>query len=154
MKKSSLVLLIMLLLFAPSCKYFKGKKLFGKKADTMIVWHARQDSIRVADSLKAIRDRIENARLDSLRVVEERIAWEKKFKFNIIVGSFLVPDNATGLAAKYSAKGYQAKIIKMEGGKFDLVSLEAFDSYRAAMSRLKFYQENEEVDSWIYEKNQ
>jgi hypothetical protein len=153
MKKLSLIFIIMLLLFASSCKYFKGKKLFGKKADTMAVYHARQDSLRVADSLKAIRDRLENARLDSLRVVEERIAWEKKFRFNIIVGSFLVPGNAKGLAEKYTAKGYQTRLIKMDGGQFDLVSLEAFDSYRAALSRLRFYQENEEVDSWIYEKN-
>jgi hypothetical protein len=155
MKKTLLTLIVIILVFSPSCKYFKGKKLFGKKADTMAVWHARQDSLRVADSLKAVTERlqaVENARLDSIRAAEEKLVWEKKFKFNIIVGSFLIPENAKGLAAEYAKKGYQTRIIKMEGGQFNLVCAESLETYHGALSRLKFYQGNEEVDSWIYEK--
>jgi len=155
MRHIVLILVIILLATASSCKYFKGKKLFGHKADTMIVWRARQDSLRVADSLKLVREQlqaIENARLDAIRVAEEKAAWEKKNKFSIIVGSFLTHDYAQKLADAYRQKGFETRIIKIGNSRFELVSAESTDNYRKAISRLKFYQGNEEVDSWIYEK--
>jgi hypothetical protein len=153
MRHLTAIILIILLSLTPSCKYFKGKKIFGHKADTMAVWQAQQ--LRVADSINVVRDRLqakENARLDSLRVVEEKRALEKKNKFSIIVGSFITPEYAKGLAEVYRKKGYDARIIKMEGSRFELVSAESLDNYRKAISRLKYFQGNEEVDTWIYEK--
>jgi hypothetical protein len=155
MRKTVLIFMILILVLAPSCKYFKGKKLFGKKADAIAAWQASQDSLRVADSIKVVAERlqaIENAKQDSIRAVEEKISLEKKLKFNIIVGAFHTPEFAKALAAEYSKKGYQAKIIRMEGGSFDLVCIESIESYRNAISRLKYFQGNEEVDSWIYQR--
>jgi hypothetical protein len=155
MRHLAAIFLIVLIALTSSCKYFKGKKLFGHKADIMVVWHAQQDSLRVADSIKVVRERlqaVENAKLDSIKAVEERVALEKKNKFNIIVGSFITPVYAKGLAEVYRQKGFDTRIIQMEGGRFELVSAESFDKYRKAVSRLKYFQENEEVDSWIYQK--
>jgi hypothetical protein len=153
MRHLTAIILIILLALTPSCKYFKGKKIFGHKADIMAVWQAQQ--LRVADSINVARERLqakENARLDSLRVVEEKRALEKKNKFSIIVGSFITPEYAKGLAEVYRKKGYDTRIIKMEGSRFELVSAESIDNYRKAISRLKYFQGNEEVDTWIYEK--
>jgi hypothetical protein len=155
MKHLTVILVILLLASASSCKYIRSIKLFGHKADTMVVWMARQDSLRVADSLKMVRDRlqaIENARLDSIRVATDKAAWEKKNRFSIIVGSFITPDYAKGLAEVYRQKGFETRIFRMEGSRFELVSVESLDNYRKALSRLKYFQGNEEVDSWIYEK--
>jgi hypothetical protein len=155
MKHFTSIFLIILLAFTPSCKYFKGKKLFGHKPDPMVVWQALQDSIRVADSLKVVREHLqamENAKLDSIRVAEEKIALEQKNKFSIIVGSFITPENARALAEVYRQKGYETRIIQMEGSRFELVSAEGSDNFRKAMSRLKYFQGNEEVDAWIYQK--
>jgi hypothetical protein len=155
MRHIVVILVIILLASASSCKYFKGKKLFGHKADTMVVWRARQDSLRVADSLRVVSEQlqaIENARLDAIRVAEEKAAWEKKNKFSIIVGSFLTHDYAQKLADTYRQKGFETRIIKIENSRFELVSAESIDNYRKAITRLKYYQGNEEVDSWIYEK--
>jgi hypothetical protein len=155
MRHVVIIFVIILLASASSCKYFKGKKLFGHKADTMVVWRARQDSLRVADSLKVVGERlqaIENARLDSIKVAEEKAAWEKKNRFSIIVGSFITHDYAQKLADAYRQKGFETRIIKMKNSRFELVSAESLDNYRKAISRLKYFQGNEEVDSWIYEK--
>lgn len=150
----ALVLILLLVIF-PSCKYFKGG-LFGKKADTMAVWQARQDSTRVADSIKAVQDRlmaIENARLDSARKAdEERLAWESKYKYNIIVGSFITPEYAKELLEVYRKRGYEPRIIKMEGSRFELVSAEANDNFRKALSRLKTFQDTVEINAWMYIK--
>jgi hypothetical protein len=155
MRHLTAIFLIVLIALTSSCKYFKGKRLFGHKADTMVVWRARQDSLRVADSIKAVRERlqaIEKAKLDSIRAVEERIALEKKNKFSIIVGSFITPEYAKKLTEVYRQKGFDTRIINVEGSRFELVSAESFDNYRKAVSRLKYFQGNEEVDSWIYQK--
>jgi hypothetical protein len=155
MRHLTVVLLIALLALTPSCKYFKGKKLFGHKTDIVSVWKTQQDSLRVADSIRAIGERLqakENAKLDSIRVVEERKAVEGKKKFSIIVGSFITPEYAKKLAEVYQQKGYETSIINMEGSRFELVSAESLDNFHNAISRLKYFQGNEEVDAWIYQK--
>jgi hypothetical protein len=154
MRHLSAVILVALLVVLPSCKYFKGRGLFGRKADTMAVWHARQDSIRVADSIRNAQARLmaeENARADSLRKIgEEQNAVTSKY--NIIVGSFITPEYARRLAEDYRKKGYNTSIIKMEGSRFELVSAEAYDNFKQAFSRLKEFQGNIEVDAWMYIK--
>ncbi len=154
MRHLTALILVLMLVALPGCKYFKGKKLFGKKVDTMVVWQARQDSIRVADSIKKVQERlkaIEEARLDSIRLAEEQKAWELKHKYNIIVGSFITPQYARDYAEKFRNDGYgDVRIIKMKGGRFELVSAEAHESFRTAVSRLQHYQANIEIGAWMY----
>jgi hypothetical protein len=154
MRHLSAVILVALLVVLPSCKYFKGRGLFGRKADTMAVWHARQDSIRVADSIRNAQARLmaeENARADSLRKIgEEQRAVTSKY--NIIVGSFITPEYAKRLAENYRQKGYNTNIIKMAGSRFELVSADSYDNFRQALSRLKEFQSSIEVDAWMYIK--
>jgi hypothetical protein len=156
MRHLSAVFLVALLIVLPSCKYFKGKKLFGKKVDTMMVWYARQDSIRVSDSIanaQALLLAEENARADSLRkAMEEGQPMESKFKYNIIVGSFITPEYAKRFAADYRQKGYDTRILKMDGSRFELVSAEAYDNFAKAITRLTYFQDNVEFDAWLYIK--
>ncbi len=146
----------MLLMLLPSCKYFKGGGLFGKKADRTAVLQARQDSTRVADSLNKVKNELqvlENENLAAAQKAEvEQKAQEPKYRYNIIVGSFETPENAKRLADVYRQKGYDPEIIKMEGGKFDLVSAEAHDSFRKAAARVREFQESIELDAWVYIK--
>lgn len=155
MRHLSAITIIMFVIFLPSCKYFKGG-LFGKKADTMAVWQARQDSIRVADSLMRVQDQlraIENARLDSIRKADnERLAFDKKYKYNIIVGSFITPEYARDLSSEYRKNGYNSRIIKMDGSRFELVAAEAHDNFRNAVARLKEFQDTVTLDAWMYIK--
>ena len=83
-------LIVMLLVLAPSCKWLRDKGIFRKKVDTMIVWRARQDSIRVIDSVRKAQERmlaLENARVDSIKKAAQE--WDLRNKYNIIIGSFI-----------------------------------------------------------------
>jgi hypothetical protein len=144
---------IVLLVLVPSCKFFKGGKS-RKKADIETQWKASQDSIRVADSIRKAQDRLmafENARLDSIRNSDQdRQAWASKYKYNIIVGSFITPAYARDLEAEYQKKGYDARILKVQGSRFELVSAEAHESFRKAVTRLKEFQDTIVVDAWLY----
>jgi Fe-S oxidoreductase len=122
----------------------------------MAIWKARQDSTRVADSIKQVQDRllaIENAKLDSVRKADEkRLALEGKYKYNIIVGSFITPEYAKGLAEVYRKQGYDTRILKIEGSKFELVSADGNDSFKKAVNRLKEFRDTTELNAWMYFK--
>ena len=75
---------------------------------------------------------------------------ESKKTFNIIVGSFITPEYAKVYAEGYRKQGYDPKIIMKEGSKFELVSIEAYDSFRKAFSRLKQFQDKIQIESWLF----
>lgn len=155
MRQLSAFVLIITLLVMPSCKYFKSWGLFGKKDKVRAAMMARQDSIRVADSLRNAQEALmalENARLDSIRKADEaRLALEKKY--NIIIGSFVTPEYARGMLQEYNKNGYNAQIIKVSGSRFELVSAEGHNSFKKALERLKAFQDTVQVDSWMYIRN-
>ena len=147
-----LFVLIVVLVVTPSCKNRGG--LFGrKKADTTGIWLARQDSLRVVDSIRKAQElllALENARQDSIRLAEEA---KMANKYHIIVGSFYTPEYAKSLAEEYKAKGYNVRILQMKGSRFELVSAEAFDKFRPAVNKLQDYQANIMPDAWLYIDN-
>jgi cell division protein FtsN len=155
MRHLSVILIIGLLITLPSCKYFRGG-IFGKKARIMAILKAQEDSIRVADSLQKVKDHlmaIENAKLDSLKKVDkDRLELESNLKYNIIIGSFITPEYAKGFKEEYRKKGYEPKILKMEGSRFELVSIESYNSFRKAVSRLKQFQDTVQFEAWMYIK--
>jgi len=116
---------------------------------------ARQDSILAADSIRKAQEKqlsLESAKLESAKQADvEQLILENKF--NIIVGSFITPDYAKGFSELYRNQGFDARIIKMEGSQFELVSSESFKSYKEAFVRLKEFQNSTGHDAWIYIKN-
>lgn len=154
MRQISIVLITLLLVFFPSCKNIRERGLFGKKAKTLEMLRAQQDSIRVADSLKRVENRlraIEEARLDSLiQAEQERAANEARNKYNIIVGSFLTPEFAQAWAEEYRKQGYDTRIVRMDGSQFDLVVAESYDRFSKAMERLDAFQDTVDIDAWLY----
>ena len=154
MKQFSIVLITLLLILSPSCKNIRERGLFGKKAKTLEMLRAQQDSIRVADSLKRAENRlraIEEARLDSLiQAEQERAAKEARNKYNIIVGSFLTPEFARLWAEEYRKQGYDTRIVRMDGSQFDLVVAESYDRFSKAKERLDAFQDTVDIDAWLY----
>jgi hypothetical protein len=155
MKRAALIILTSVLVMLPSCKFIKEKGWFGSgKVDTMLVWQAKQDSIRVADSLNRVREQIEareRARIDSLnRIEQERLEYEARFRYHIIVGSFITPEYASSYVDYFKGEGYQARALKMPDSRFEVISAEAHDNLSAAIKRLKQYQDTVAYDAWIY----
>lgn len=151
MRSIPVFIFVLLLAVLPSCKFFQNK-VFGKKARALAEMKVRQDSIRIADSVKKSEDylaALENARLDSLRKAdEERKANESKY--NIIVGSFMTPEYARIMSEQYSKMGYNPQIIKLEGSRFELVAAEGHKNLRSAVGRLTAFRNNVQTESWIY----
>lgn len=120
----------------------------------MAEYQAKQDSIRVADSIKHVNDSllaIENARLDSIRMAEEQ-QMVIESRYNIIVGSFITPEYAEACAQDYRDQGYDVRIIKKENSRFNLVSAESHETIKRAIERVNQFQDTVAIDSWIYVK--
>lgn len=147
--KKIIIPLLLLLFLVPSCKFFNRVS----KKEAVAIAQARADSLRRADSLQRLEDLMrarELARLDSLRAVEEQNALKSRFKYNIIVGSFVTPEYATDYASEYKAMGYDVEIISMEGTPFNLVAAEKHESFNEAAKRLLQFQDTVSMDAWLY----
>ena len=155
MKYLTLIIVILILASAPSCKFLREKKIIGRKKTELAELQAQQKMVRTADSLKKVQEQlqaIENARLDSIRFAEEqRLALASRY--NIIVGAFITPEYAREWADEYRNRGYDAKIIPMEGGRFELVAAESHESAGMAFRRLNQFLDTVQIDAWIYRRN-
>ena len=155
MKNLSAIVLIALLFSLPSCKFFRSKGLFNKKA-ALTELKAKEDSTRVADSIKQVQDKLlaiemENDRIEAERKAEEeKLELESRLKYNIVVGSFITPQYALDYAEEYRKLGYDPKIIKMDGSRFELVVAESYESFNKAFQRLIQFQDTVDMDTWMY----
>jgi hypothetical protein len=156
MRQTAVFVFLILITFLPSCKFLRDKGFIGNKAKSLAVLVAKQDSIRVADSIRKVQDRLlalESVKLDSIKKADqERLDLETKFKYNIIVGSFITPEYARALSSEFDRLGYKTRILKLEGTRFEMVSAEARNNLRNAISRLKQFQDTVQIDAWIYIK--
>ena len=149
----NIVIILALFSMFTSCKYIESKGWFRKEADTLVAYQARMDSIRVADSIQAILEverGIEQARLDSVRVIEEaereRLA---RFKYHIIVGSFKTPEYAEKYSVYYLDMGYKTEVL-MNQYDFNLVSARAFDDLNEALRQLENFRDTVELEAWLF----
>jgi hypothetical protein len=153
MRQLTFIIVIILLVLSPSCKWLREKGFLGKRADTMIVWRAKQDSIRVADSIIKAQHQLalELEKLDSMKAADQMgKEWGSKYKYNIIIGSFITPDYARDCSELFAGKGYKTRILKLEGTQFEMVSAEAHENFRTAAERLKQFQDTVAYDAWMY----
>lgn len=155
MNRTILIVLILLLSSATSCKFIRKKGWFGTgKADTMLVWQEQQANRRVTDSIARVRERIEareRVRIDSLnRIEQERLEYEARFRYHIVVGSFITPEYARGFNEHMQRKGYNSKIVQRPGSRFEFVAAEVHDNLKKAVERLWQFRDTVAVDTWIY----
>ncbi len=154
--RSLLVLALTTLFLLPSCNFIKDKAWFGsgKKAAALESQH-RQDSLRVADSLKQVKAEElafarEQAIQDSLRLIEEeQFAWENRFRYHIIVGSFHTPEFAMEWSDYFNSMGFQTQIFEDVDG-FDLVSALDLEDFGEAVYMMENYRDTVVIDAWIY----
>ena len=153
MKKLIIILFAISIAFS-SCKFVKEKGWFGQKnADTMDAYLRKQDSIHIADSISkviAIQNAIEQARQDSINKVEqERLERLARFKYHIIVGSFLTPPFADEWSVYYNSIGYGTEILKADN-EFNLVSARKYDNMNDALIDLVHFKDTVQIDAWVY----
>ena len=153
MKKLIFIVFAILISFS-SCKFVKEKGWFGlKNADTMETYLRKQDSIHIADSISKViakQRAIEQVRQDSINMAEQKRLEElARFKYHIVVGSFLTPQYADEWSSYYNSMGYDTEILKA-GNEFNLVSARKYDNMRDALIDLRHFKDTVQIDAWVY----
>jgi hypothetical protein len=157
----SVIILISMLLLLSSCGHFRIGGFFGKQSLKKALLWAKEDSTRIADSLKRIQVEskvVSEIRQDSsTKPLKETISLKNPGKeYYIIVGSFSSSENAKVRARQYFSKGYKTEIIIGKGNKganVELVSVRSFENISEAKLFLKDFQRDIDPTAWLYSKN-
>jgi hypothetical protein len=152
------IFLVMMLSLFPSCRYLKQRLNLGKDSLKSAMEWARQDSIRVADSLKKViaeKRAFENALTDSLLTIGEKSIPEGDLRtgYHVIIGTFINPENAKTAAEQYRSQGYETTILNTtnrQGNRAQLVSVRVFYSSDEASVFLKEFQKRVDPKAWLY----
>ena len=153
MRKLIFILFAISIAFS-SCKFVKEKGWFGlKNADTMDAYLRKQESIHIADSISKViakQKAIEQARQDSINNAEqERLERLSRFKYHIVVGSFITPQYADEWSIYYNSIGYGTEILKASN-EFNLVSARKYDNMKDALIDLGHFKDTVQIDAWVY----
>ena len=107
---------------------------------------------------KQIADSIEAARLDSIRMEQQKsvipyVTLDKQYY--VIMGSFKLVSNAEILKANLEKAGYSPVRIALQNG-FDMVALAGFNTYSEALAEMEKIGDNDlcPYDVWIYNVSQ
>ncbi len=152
MKKLPLVLIAVVLLLTSSCDFMKSINPFGKKARETEALRQQQEAFRVADSIRVAREK----EADAERVHQAELAVEAEEQtraitgYHVIVGSFLTPAYADDWLEHIRGFGYDAQIVGMNGGRWHLVSAQAYPDIHAAFNALGSIQARIDGEAWVY----
>jgi hypothetical protein len=172
------ILLGVLILSNPSCRYIKQRLSLGEYSLKAAIEWAKRDSARVADSLKSIRADKTITEKPVPESVRKELTKKKVFEktltdslmsigdndqpqgnagttYYIIAGSFTSQENAKKRAAEYSAKGYSTSIIhatKQDGTKVEHVSVKTFSDQNKAKLFLYDFKAKHDPGAWIYSR--
>jgi len=149
------VSLFVIAAFFTQCDIFRGgsdeeqraRDLEMQKMDSVI--RTQQDSILEIER----RLRQKQAQLESLRRTgqpKQSVMTSGSGNFHVIAGSFRNPKYAEEFSDKMAQEGYNVKIVKARNG-FNLVSIGAYDSYAAALNRIKEIREGGRYQVWVYQ---
>ena len=162
MKQILKLFVILILLSLPSCKFLKDRGIIGKKSKEkeIALLYARQDSIRVADSIRKVQELEATEAVTAAASEKEASPSDNKStvpvssgrRFSIIVGSFSNHENAVACSQEYRLKGYSPEIIRSDFTGNELVVIESSDSFIKLVNRTKELRDGSEPEAWLYEE--
>ena len=137
--KNILALFILILLIAGGCKYFKKPErntVDTLVADTMSNYNASSMFEPIAPDVS----QSERVNQPSQNVTD---------RYFMIVGCFVVPQNAESYVKKLQGLGYSATIIQGRGN-FQMVSAKSYNNYQESISEIARFRNDVTPGAWVY----
>ncbi len=155
MKKVAAITLL-IVIFCSGCKYFEKKRLFSKGADTMLNYAAEIDETQTEDTMEfytGIGEVQSQSDLisDSLRRLYQPETSPSSNGVYMIVGCFLIPQNADNYSEKIRNMGYNSEIILRADG-FHMVTANSYASVKAGARDLQKYRDEISEHAWLWVK--
>lgn len=155
--KKVLAIAVIIVFICSGCKYFEKKRLFSKGADTMLNYAAEIDETPTADTMEFYsgigevqsQSDITSDSLERLYQPEETYAGSDNVY--MVVGCFLVPQNADNYSEKIRAMGYQSEIILRADG-FHMVTANSYGSVSEGVGDLQKFRDEISPHAWLWVK--
>ena len=152
MKRLPLVFLAAILLLTPSCDFMKSINPFGNKAREAEALRQQQEAFRIADSIRVANEK--QAEAERARQAELALQAEEQARlmsgYHVIVGSFLTPAYADAWLEHIRGFGYDAQLVDMNGGRWQLVSAASYPDLHQAWNALGSITETIDSEAWVY----
>ncbi|MBN2213473.1 MAG: hypothetical protein JW723_04455 [Bacteroidales bacterium] len=154
--KKVLIVALLIVIFCPACKYFEKKRLFSKGADTMLNYAAEIEEPATEDTMEfytGLSDVQSQSGLvsDSLRELYQPAAALSSDNVFMIVGCFLIPQNADSYSEKIRNMGYSSEIILRADG-FHMVTANSYGSVKDGLRDLQKYRDEVTDQAWVWVK--
>ena len=154
--KKVVTLFVIVALFCAGCKYFEKKRLFSKGADTMVNYAAELEETASQDTAEfnvngndiQSEENLSAETLKQMYQTNESLGSDKVY---MIVGCFLVPQNADDYAEKVRKMGYNSEIILRPDG-FHMVTAGSYHNLRDGERDLQKFRGEITENAWIWLK--
>ncbi len=147
--KRLIIALLAVLLFMPSCKFIKSK-IFPKKVDTLTAYvDTTSEAERVDSAL--YQDMLKQAQQETQEMAQKEDDAVQYGQYYMIVGCFMVNENAQKYAEKIRGMGYNASIITGPAG-FQMVTVKSYNDFRASIEEINQFRTEITPNAWVYVK--
>ena len=151
--KRILIASLVVLLVMPSCKFIKTK-ILSKKVDTLSVFNdtlAKAEPIDTAFQQETT-NYVQPEPQASVSVEQNKPALTvTDAQFYMIVGCFVVPENASKYAEKIRSMGYEGEVIAGRDG-YQMVTAKSYGSFRTSVSEIEQFRTNVTPNAWVFVK--
>ncbi len=147
--KRLIIVLPAVLLLMPSCKFIKSK-IFPKKVDTLSAYIDTVSEAQKVDSV-LYQEMLKQAQQESQTLMQKGGDAVQYGQYYMIVGCFMVQENAQRYAEKIRGMGYDASIITGPGG-FQMVTVKSYNDFRASVSEINQFRAEITPNAWVYIK--
>ncbi len=155
--KKVLAIAVLFIFICSGCKYFEKKRLFSKGADTMLNYAAEIDETPTEDTMEfysGIGDIQSQSEIisDSLeRLYQPEVTSAGSDNVYMVVGCFLIPQNADNYSERIRGMGYQSEIILRADG-FHMVTANSYGSVSEGVRDLQKFRDEISENAWLWVK--
>ena len=150
--KKVLAIAVITVFICSGCKYFEKKRLFSKGADTMLNYAAEIDETPTEDTLEfysGIGDAQRQS--DSLERLYKTETVASSGNVYMVVGCFLIPQNADNYSEKIKGMGYHSEIILRYDG-LHMVTANSYASVSEGARDLQKFRDEISKSAWLWVK--
>ena len=149
MKNIKLIILV-LILCAGGCKLFEKKEMVSKDEDTILGYAKELKDSMPYNELNTDRTNVnDDLQVNSKENFHSNSNYSPDGKFHIVVGSFLIPQNAEYLVEDLNTRGITSTIIVDKVG-FHMVSVASYSQLQESISEIPKYRNEIDKKAWVY----
>jgi len=134
--------------FTNMVSYNEKKQRKEKEVKDLLIERKKQLEIAKVDRNEKLK--LKASQKDKENVRNQSSVSNSSCRYHLIIGSFGLESNATGLVSKMKLEGYSARIIPSKNGKMSMVSIQSFSSIdEVSQSKSKILKDSNQK-GWVY----